>query len=444
MELDSLVTMSVSSWTNYVDDEDIEMAVGKVEFLSTRPNTHNHKYSEDVIKRDAHTVLGKFVVAKYDKWENDAQGHEKDEVIVGYVPNSQEISFYYDSDGYLVASVDVVISKLYATEIYELFKTKNYKSVSIEELVNFTEETRTILDGMAEKVVDCFNITGITILGDKYNPSVPNANIQLTRMSENSIKELEEEYVKYSESHKDNSVDMFDIVLSKLESIEQKLDKGEIMADAKKKEVLADEVVNSEEISNAEEVEVENAETEDMACEPKEEDMACEDSEKVDNAEEEVIENSEEEVVDNACEDKVENAEENAETEEEAEDNVEDCKMQELETKLSEAENKIASYEAELSELRDFKQSVENSEKSNIANQTLAKISDFINAEEYAEYKKQFEECSYSDVNYLRNSILAKYFDQVMSMSKRENEDVEIEDMGIPMESPKKVNSIYN
>lgn len=439
MESNNLVTMSVSSWTNYVDDENIEIAIGKVEFLSNKPNSHRHIYSEDIIKRDASTVLGKFVVAKYDKWENDAQGHNKDEVIVGYVPQSQEISYKYDVEGYLVASCEVVISKLYATEIYELFKRKNYKSVSIEELVNFTEETQDIIDGMADKIVDGFNITGITILGDKYNPSVPNANITLTRMSEDSIEELEKEYVKYS--HRD--FDKLDIVLSKLESIEEKLNKENNMADLENKEVVENSEVELEVNATIEEP-IENACGEDDKVE-----NACEE-EKVEEAEVDNGCGCEETEVENSCgEEKVENAEEDAEEEKDDEAKAEDEKMSteimsELESKLSEAEATIASQEAELSELREFKQSVENSEKEIIANQTLAKIKSFITDEEYAEYIGQFDACAYAEVNGLRNSILAKYFDQIESMlSQNKTVEAEIEDLGVPSE-PTKYNSIYD
>ena len=378
MEYQNRITMSISDWVNYIDDDNIEFAFGKVDFLSNKPNSHRHIYSEEVIKEYAPTVLGKWVVADYDKYTSDATTHTLGEVIVGYVPVSQEVQYRYNAEGFLVASVDVIISKLYATNVYEMFKTKNYKSVSIEELVNFVEEDVSKIDGYEDKVIESFNICGITILGDKYNPSVPDANIQLTKMSNDEVnKELiESAYITYSEKHKDNSIDKIDIVLSKLESIERKINKEEIM-------LSTEEIKNSEEqVVENEAVETENAEQE------------------VENAEEETVENAcgEEEKesadeVDNACGEEVKNEEvEDKEDEEvkekddvEDEDNKEkeDAKMAELMSKLSEAESKIAEYEEELNSLRKFKQDAEYSEKMTICSQTLNKIKQFIDNVKY-------------------------------------------------------------
>lgn len=440
MEYQNRITMSISDWVNYIDDDNIEFAFGKVDFLSNKPNSHRHIYSEEVIKEYAPTVLGKWVVADYDKYTSDATTHTLGEVIVGYVPVSQEVQYRYNAEGFLVASVDVIISKLYATNVYEMFKTKNYKSVSIEELVNFVEEDVSKIDGYEDKVIESFNICGITILGDKYNPSVPDANIQLTKMSNDEVnKELiESAYITYSEKHKDNSIDKIDIVLSKLESIERKINKEEIM-------LSTEEIKNSEEqVVENEAVETENAEQE------------------VENAEEETVENAcgEEEKesadeVDNACGEEVKNEEvEDKEDEEvkekddvEDEDNKEkeDAKMAELMSKLSEAESKIAEYEEELNSLRKFKQDAEYSEKMTICSQTLNKIKQFIDNVKYAEYEKQFEECSYEEVGALKNSILAQYVDEVIEMSQtgNKNEETEIVDYGIPVPSTK-VDSIYD
>lgn len=440
MEYQNRITMSISDWVNYIDDDNIEFAFGKVDFLSNKPNSHRHIYSEEVIKEYAPTVLGKWVVADYDKYTSDATTHTLGEVIVGYVPVSQEVQYRYNAEGFLVASVDVIISKLYATNVYEMFKTKNYKSVSIEELVNFVEEDVSKIDGYEDKVIESFNICGITILGDKYNPSVPDANIQLTKMSNDEVnKELiESAYITYSEKHKDNSIDKIDIVLSKLESIERKINKEEIM-------LSTEEIKNSEEqVVENEAVETENAEQE------------------VENAEEETVENAcgEEEKesadeVDNACGEEVKNEEvEDKEDEEvkekddvEDEDNKEkeDAKMAELMSKLSEAESKIAEYEEELNSLRKFKQDAEYSEKMTICSQTLNKIKQFIDNVKYAEYEKQFEECSYEEVGALKNSILAQYVDEVIEMSQtgNKNEETEIVDYGVPVPSTK-VDSIYD
>lgn len=435
MEFQDRVTMSISNWTEYINDDDIEFAFGNADFLSNRPNSHKHIYSEEVIKEYAPTVLGKWVVAEYNKYTSDATTHTDNEVIVGYVPISQEVKYRYDADGYLIANVDIIISKIYATDVYEMFKRKNYKSVSIEELVNFTEETKNIIDGVEEKIIESFNICGITILGDKYNPSVPNANIQLTKMSENNI-DLENIYVNYSEKH----MDKIDIVLSKLESIERKLNKEENMENQlnpSEEQVVIENACAEE---NACEDKVDNAEVVDNESEAEVAENACgEDEKEVDNAEAETVENEEVEKPSDEEED-IEDKDENKEDDEK--DTVENVAMAELQSKLDEAEAKIASYESEIAELKSFKESVQNAEKNDIANQTLNKVKDFITEEEYSEYQKQFKECEYSEIGALKNSILAKYVDNIIEMSQK-NENTEIVDYAIPI-STNKVDSIYD
>ena len=61
---------------------------------------------------------------------------------------------------------------------------------------------------------------------------------------------------------------------------------------------------------------------------------------------------------------------------------------------------------------------------------------------EYSEYQKQFKECEYSEIGALKNSILAKYVDNIIEMSQK-NENTEIVDYAIPI-STNKVDSIYD
>lgn len=203
MNFKNKVTMSIDDWRRYENDEDFEFAYGTVDFLSTKRNSHNHTYSEDVIRQYADTVINKWVIAEYDDIIGDATTHTVNQKIVGRVPE-QKVKFRYDDDGDLIASVDVVLSKLYANDVYDLFRQNNFRAVSIEELVGFTPETESFEDGGdLPKIVEGFNITGITILGLQYQPSVPNASIHLTQMGKDTLKKAEMEYVKYAEMQKD-------------------------------------------------------------------------------------------------------------------------------------------------------------------------------------------------------------------------------------------------
>lgn len=233
MNFKNKVTMSIDDWRRYENDEDFEFAYGTVDFLSTKRNSHNHTYSEDVIRQYADTVINKWVIAEYDDIMGDVTTHTANQKIVGRVPE-QKVKFRYDDDGDLIASVDVVLSKLYANDVYTLFRENNFRTVSIEELVGFTPETESFEDGGdLPKIVEGFNITGITILGLQYQPSVPNASIHLTQMGKDTLKKAEMEYVKYAEMQKDEEYENHPLNKSK-----EAIDYGEWDGDKAKQDLV--------------------------------------------------------------------------------------------------------------------------------------------------------------------------------------------------------------
>ena len=61
--------MAIEDFRKYVEDDDYEFAYATVDFVSSKPNSHMHKYSEDVIKKYAPSVLGKWVVGEYDGYD---------------------------------------------------------------------------------------------------------------------------------------------------------------------------------------------------------------------------------------------------------------------------------------------------------------------------------------------------------------------------------------
>lgn len=176
--MNNKVNFSIEDMTRFEDDEDSELAVAHVNFLSTRKNAHNINITEKILRRDAGTILGKFLIAKMDFLENDVMGHEDNQIIMGYFPKEQEIKFE-DKDGYIVASADAVVSKLYATKYYDLFLKDNYRNTSVEMLAANQVE---LPDGSFD--IDGFNLTGVTTLGKKLNGSCPDANMSIIQFSE--------------------------------------------------------------------------------------------------------------------------------------------------------------------------------------------------------------------------------------------------------------------
>lgn len=160
---------------NSSEYENSEFAIGKMGFLSTRPNSHQLNISETVLKESAPSVLGKWIVADM-TGVVDAGTHTEQEYIVGMVPRDQEVDFFYDEDGYLKSYVDVIISKVYAKNYCAMFESDNLRNVSVEMNVHTSEEDE-------HEVLD-FNIVGVTTLGKHINPSCPGSDIVFTRFSE--------------------------------------------------------------------------------------------------------------------------------------------------------------------------------------------------------------------------------------------------------------------
>lgn len=159
---------------NVEEYDENEYCVARMKFLSTRPNSHGLKFSEEVLKRDAKTVLGTWIVAEM--LAGDFLTHTPAESIIGIVPKDQDVEFVEADDGYLDAYVDVVLSKRYAKDAYDVFVKDNNRSVSIEFNYSHPEDD--------EYEVESYVIRGTTILGKTVHPSVPKANITVTRFSE--------------------------------------------------------------------------------------------------------------------------------------------------------------------------------------------------------------------------------------------------------------------
>ena len=394
MQFKNKVSMALSDWRQFEDDENISLAFGNITFLSTRPNSHKHTYTREVIEQYAPSYLGQMIVAEYDTFTKDTTTHTDEKMnIVGYIPSNQEVQYFTDEDGYFNASVDIVLSKIYAIDVYNLFKSKDTKAISVEQLVGFTPETENGIDGVDEKIVIGFEGIGITILGDKFKPSVPNANIKMVKMS---AEEFESEYVKYADTkHVKNEDDKMSEILNKLTNIEEKLSKEEIMA--KDKEIEIVEETLEKEVVIEEEVE--------LAIEKDEVAMGCGEGE-----------NKEE-------------------------------KLSVLETKLSEAEAKIATYEVELFELKEFKTQIETVKCQEIIENTLSIAKKVVDETKYTEIETESKECVYANVDGWSTKVLASV--STMAIAKMEEvklsaKEDDVVDMGMPIHVEKTKNSIYD
>lgn len=175
------VKFSIESFKmeNYNDDE---FAIAKVDFLSTNENTHKLDISDVVLRECASSVLGKWLVAEYDKLYEDVTTHTDSQQIFGIFPANQEVEFR-EENGITIASAVAVISKIYSLDLYNLFDDEDtVKDVSVEMLVTGEELPNGYID------VASFRIVGVTVLGKALgrdiHGSCPDAHMSMIRFSD--------------------------------------------------------------------------------------------------------------------------------------------------------------------------------------------------------------------------------------------------------------------
>ena len=212
-------------------DEDPDFAYVELWALAEGNNSHRNPFSKEVLERDADTFKGKFIVAKYDKFKGDVEGHELDESIIGYVPPNEEVEFKNkEVDGVEkeFAVVKGLLSKVYAKEVVDLFRTNNSRTVSCEfscaTQYEENEYGRAIDENGLELDVDNpvlgYHIFGITVLGLSLKPSVAGTEIKVKQFAEKceqqSLKQFAEErkeklkLVSHTIDKSKESVDMGD------------------------------------------------------------------------------------------------------------------------------------------------------------------------------------------------------------------------------------------
>lgn len=150
-----------------------KFTVFKCCFLSTKPNAHQLDISNDVLRRDAQSILGNMLVAKIQN--GDATTHLPSEIQYGYFPREQEIEFV-EEDGVTKAYAYAVVSKHYSKELNNIFEFDNLRNSSVEMTVTMDNDEE-------EGKVVALDIFGLTVLGKAINGSCPDADIKMVRFS---------------------------------------------------------------------------------------------------------------------------------------------------------------------------------------------------------------------------------------------------------------------
>lgn len=414
--MDNFVKFNVDIIDKYKNDESQDFSIMRIQALSDGWNSHKLEISHEVLVRDSQTVLGKPIIAKIHKNYNgkeDFKGHETDEVVIGYVPPNAEIRFPEEDNG-VFFEVDAVIFKLYSGNTLDIFKRDGVKGVSCEFSYSHGEES--------PNKIESFTIRGITILGsddfgNTINPSCKGANARIIKFSE---KDAENIYDRFINNEQQISMSQ---ILEKLNNIESKLErKEEEMAEIEKKEVLEEPIEDKEKEMSEE---TEDSKMEDESKEDAE--MEEKESEKQEDEKEEMEAESDEK------EAEMEEDKEKDEPEEKEDDKE---KMSKLTAELESLKATLSAQEAELSELRAFKQTKLEEDKKVVVLSTLGKVEKYVEKEKFEELKKDAESYDAESINAWSNKVLASVTDKVL-MSQVENDTM---DMGLPInkEAPKK------
>ena len=258
---------------NVIDDySDNQLAIVEVYVCHDGNNHHNMPIDLSVIKKAKKTLKNKFLVAGFDG--DDFEGHEPDEQIVGFFPESSEMKFV-EKDGrtYLVAQA--IMSKIYAKWAYDVFvdDEDNYRSVSMEITVLGTEVNDD--DGLEHITKFVFN--GVTLLGESHMPACEGANASIIKFSKENALKVYSKRLKNSDKIKKNFVKDMELAEGLRKEESEKMDEKEKVVETVEEEKVetpvaeeAKEEETFEEKSNSDE----DTYMEDEKCECKEDKMS--------------------------------------------------------------------------------------------------------------------------------------------------------------------------
>lgn len=200
--MDKKISFGVDGFSVIDDYSDSQLAIVEIYVCHDGNNLHDMPIDLSVLKKAKKTLKNKFLVAGFDG--EDFEGHEPDEQIVGFFPESSVMKFE-EKDGktYLVAQA--IMSKVYASWAYNVFLEdgSNARAVSMEITVLGTEIQE---DGLEHITKFIFN--GVTLLGKSHIPACEGTNASIIKFSkENALQVYSKHFEKNSDKIKKSFVE---------------------------------------------------------------------------------------------------------------------------------------------------------------------------------------------------------------------------------------------
>lgn len=409
---------------------DSQLAVVEIYVCHDGNNRHNVPITREALVRAKDTLKNKFLVAGFDG--NDFEGHEPDEQIVGFFPESSKMRFEKRKGRtYLVAQA--IMSKVYANWAYEVFKEKgNHRDVSME---------ITVLAGQVDEndnllTIEEFVFNGVTILGLDHVPACEGSSASIIKFDcENALKVYNE--------HRD------DTIVTEFSGKEEKgtMDETKEVEEVKVEDETKEEIVEEE---------TKTAETQEESSKEDDETMYSEDDKekKFESEEEKSDEEDDDDKEDSNDDDSKEDVEEvEEECKNECKDVEEECKN-EAETSETETEENLPTENCEVDEpekeedfetvkaerdslrkecevLKDKVEKYEAKEKSLQVESIISGVRNVFDDNEIAELREEAKKYSLDELNIFSNEVKAKAFDKMESSKNFEVKETKITRMAV-------------
>ena len=434
---ESVKNFSVADVQMYREqEEDLDFSIVEIWALAEGTNSHKNPFSREVLESYADTFKGKFIVAKFDKYRRDVRGHELDEAVIGYVSPQDEIEFktkFIESENkekeFVV--VKALLSKIYAKDVVDMFRTDNNRSVSCEfscvtqykenEYGQPIDEYGVVIN--EENPILKYHIHGITILGKDINPSVKGTEIKIKQFAKQfeeqlNIKELAKE--RLSLLDKNNNIDKEDTMGEEKNLSMSETDKEEkdiIMEEPKDEEEKVEETAEEK---SMEEKEEEPQEEKEMGCGEEGKEMS-DDSEQEEDKEEEDDEDDEKQK-DFSLGSLVEEGEVTVLLEQFTESNLE-LAQKLLSMNVKEVLETVISFSEENAELKKFKEERVALDKEIKLSSIMASVKEDLDAKQFEELQKEGESLSYEMLDGFANKVKAFAYENTKQKTQQVAED---------------------
>lgn len=359
-------------------------------------NRNGSYINEEIAEKLISTLPGTPVVGYYDSDKDDFLGHVSPESnrAYGFVPEEMNFKWemFLDPDGVYrtYACTDIILW----TGRYPIASKIVGKSHSMELNPDTVEGEWVEHDDEYYFEFTNAEFFGLCVLGEEYEPCFEGSSFYELHQQENNAsisKDLKE---------------MFSLYKSTIDSAEENPTGGQEMEDEKLKPQDLDNDSVEEEVKDQEE---EVKEEENKPSEAEEvKDESSEEGEEEETDEEEKEEEQEE------PEQEEENEEEESEETDEPEEEEEEKEEVDFNSALAEKDKTIATLEAELKELREYKKAKVNEEKEEVLNTYSNKLTE----EEIADFRNKIED--YNSAVELKKDIAVCLLDKQSNEEKIE------------------------